>query len=138
MPPTFAYFLAFAAYLCFGAAVLVFAAALAIVPAARLTARRLAGGVIGSYPGVLVFQVLSLPVLVCLWLVAWVLSHFMAPSFAAGMTAAVLFLGVFAGASVVGFMTGWSAGADVATGMSITAAVSRTWLVRKIGVLRRL
>jgi hypothetical protein len=137
VPPTFAYFLALAAYLCFGAATLVLAAALAVVPVARVTAKRLAGGVIGSYPGVFLFQMLSMPVLISLWLLIWLLSRFILLSVAVGMAAAVLALGVFAVASLAGFMTGWSAGADVATGMSVTAAVGRTWLVRKIRVLRR-
>jgi hypothetical protein len=142
MPPTFVYFLALAAYLCFGAVALVLAAALAVVPAARTTAKRLAGGVIGSYPGVFVFQALSLPVLMALGLLIWLLNRaFQAGSAVAaavGFTEAMLILGVFAAASFAGLVTGWSVGAEVATGMSVRAAVGRTWFVRKLRELRRL
>jgi hypothetical protein len=140
VPPTFAYFLALSAYLCFGAVALALAAALAVVPAARGMAKRFAGGVIGSYPGVFLFQVLSLPVLLALGLLIWLLNRaFQSGSLVAaavGLTEALLLLGAFAAASLAGFVTGWSVGAEVATGMSIRSAVGRAWLVRKFHALR--
>jgi hypothetical protein len=140
MPPTFVYFLALSAYLCFGAVALALAAALAVVPAARVMAKRLAGGVIGSYPGVFLFQALSLPVLMALGLLIWLLNRaFQSDTVVAaavGLTEAMLILGVFAAASLAGFVTGWSVGAEVATGMSIRAALGRAWLVRKFRELR--
>ena len=132
----FAYAVALIAYICFGAAVLALAIALAIVPRTRPWARWLAGGVIGSYPGVFIFQLLTLPLAVCVFVLLWLLSRFethVGAPFAIACVLSVLVLGL--GASLVGFFTGWSVGSAVAFGTPVLDAISLTWAGR---LLRRL
>jgi hypothetical protein len=128
--------MALIAYVCFGAAVLAVAIALAILPSTRAWARWLAGGVIGSYPGVFIFQLLTLPIAACVFALLWLLSHFnthVSAPFAIACVVSVLVLGV--GASLAGFLTGWSVGSAVAFGTPVLDAFASTWAGR---LLRRL
>jgi hypothetical protein len=100
---------------------------LAIWPPGRQTARRLAGGVIGSLPLLLFFQGLSLPVLGAIAAVPLVLglrtdaaniADFIAVTVGFNLT-----LAVFVTASVIGFATGWGVGVRVASGTPVRDAL---------------
>jgi len=134
MPPTFAYAMILFAYVCFGGVALAIAVILAIAPGTRRLARRLAGGVIGSYPGVFLFQILAVPLLAAVWGACWMLRRvFPQPDnqFGAVALITILFvLGIFACMSILGFITGWSAGSGVALGVPLGAALRRTWIAR--------
>jgi hypothetical protein len=74
LPGPFVYAMFLFVYVCFGAAVLAVAMFLALIPRARPAARWFAGGIIGSYPGVFLFQLAGAPVLVGIVLLMWLLS----------------------------------------------------------------
>jgi hypothetical protein len=109
--------------------VIVFAVALflTIWPPFRQTARRLAGGVIGSLPFLLFFQGLSLPVLGAIAAIPLVVG--LGPD-AADIpdTIAVtvgfnLIMAVFVTASIGGYVAGWGVGAGVASGTPVRDAL---------------
>jgi hypothetical protein len=100
---------------------------LAIWPPFRQTARRIAGGVIGSLPFLLFFQGLSLPLLGAIAAVPLVLGLWPDAIDIADLIAAnvgfTLTLAVFVIASVTGFATGWGVGARVASGTPVRDAL---------------
>jgi hypothetical protein len=132
MPFVFAYLLAMAVYLALCIAVLAAALLLAVWPPVRQTARWLAGGVIGSFPFLLFFQGLSLPVLVAIATVPFFLGAWSGPTDTSNMIIAFgelgLMLVVFVAASVSGLVTGWGIGARIASGTPVRDALraSRT------------
>jgi hypothetical protein len=62
MPPTFVYALALTVYVAVACLVLGVAALFTIPRATRSVALRVAAGMVGSFPGVLLFQALSAPI----------------------------------------------------------------------------
>ena len=123
-------------YVCFGAAVLAVAMLLAFFPRTRPAARSLAGGIIGSYPGVFLFQLAGAPVLVGITLLLWLLSK-VAPNLGPTLPVSfVIFFLLFSLlVSLAGFITGWSVGAAMALGTPGFDAFALTWIGR---LLRRL
>lgn len=123
-------------YVCMGAAVLAVAMLLTLFPRARPVARLIAGGIIGSYPGVFLFQLAGAPVLVGLVLLTGLLSTY-APNLspAIPVSIAVFFMLFSLLISLAGFATGWSVGAAVARGTSLFDAIARTWAGRLLGRL---
>ena len=61
MPPTFGYAMILMTYVMAGAVGLAVCLLLAFFPPLRAGARRTAGGIIGSFAGVFLFQILTLP-----------------------------------------------------------------------------
>ena len=121
MPPTFAYAVALAAYVALACVVWSVAIILAIPRGTRPVAKRIAAGMAGSFPGVLLFQLVSAPLAALILLSSGLV---MAVTQRGGWVDAVLIglgviaLGVVALASVVGFYTGWRTAWEWASGRS--------------------
>jgi hypothetical protein len=126
-PVAFAYLLGFTVYLALGLTALAVTLLLAIVPATRRAAQRIAGGVIGSFPFLLFFQGLSLPVLVAIAAIPLLLGVWSGPADGPNIIVAFGELGfmaaVFVAASVTGIVAGWGVGARVASGMRVRDAL---------------
>ena len=124
----FAYFAALVAYLGLAALGLVLCLAAAAFVSSRQQAKRIAGGILGSFPGVFAFQVVAIPIVAVALLG---LLGFQAVTGELAGTAQVVVIGlsllatvgVFAGASVLGFVVGWGVGYRVASGMPISASL---------------
>jgi hypothetical protein len=125
-PFAMAYLLAVAGYLVLGLIVLAVALLLAIWPPSRRTGRRIAGGVVGSLPFLFFFQGLSLPGLVAIGSIPFLLGIWSGPADAPNMIAAlselVLMLAAFA-ASITGLITGWGVGGRVVSGTPVRDAL---------------
>lgn len=136
MPGPFVYAMFLFVYVCIGAAVLAVAMLLALIPRARPAARWFAGGIIGSYPGVFLFQLAGAPVLVGIVLLMWLLST-VAPNLGPTLpvSLAIFFMLFSLLVSLAGFITGWSVGSAVALGTPVFDAFALTWAGR---LLRRL
>src|SRR6202044_2333341 len=94
----------------------------------RPVAKRFAGGIIGSFPGVFVFQIFALPIFCTILFLLWQLSHFTNDlhGFAQiiwAITVVVFTFGFLAVASMAGFLVGWRVGFKVASGVDITTAM---------------
>ncbi len=126
MPPTFLYLLALGLWLC--TAVFVFGAAviLLILPFTRRWAGPLASAMVGTFPGVFLAQVVTLPFAASILLVGLLVVHFIEPGgsqttanpVAIGLSLAValaelLLIGVM---SLLGFFEGWRTGWLLAEG----------------------
>jgi len=126
-PLTLIYLLAMAAVVALGVIVLAAALLLAILPAYRRAARRLAGGVIGALPFALFFQGLSLPILVAIATIAALFAIWSSPaegpSLIVATAVAGLMLAVFITASVTGIIAGWAVGARIASGTTVRDAL---------------
>jgi hypothetical protein len=136
VPGPFDYWMALFTYVCFGVVVLAVAVVLALIPRTRPLARSIAGGIIGSYPGVFVFQLATIPVIGCVGILISMLSSFdshMASRIALALVAFIIILAL--STSLAGFFTGWSVGAAVARGTPVFDAIALTWAGR---LLRRL
>jgi len=134
MPPTFAYVIALFCYVCAAGVGLAVCAALAVVPSLRTSVRRIAGGIMGSLPGVFLFQMLSIPLLGIAWMLFWTVSKVIGPlegtsQIIWNVVVIIAFVGGFAIASVVGFLVGWRIGARIATGISPVEAVRTSRLL---------
>lgn len=122
MPPTFAYAMALIAYVALAGVVWTVAILLAIPRGTRPVALRVAAGMAGSFPGVLLFQALSAPIVALILLSSGLVMS--ATSRGDWIDAVLIGLGVvalaiFAFASLVGFYVGWRAGWEVAAGRSV-------------------
>jgi hypothetical protein len=135
-PIAFAYVLAVAAYAALGVVVLAAALLLAIWPRGRPAARRIAGGIIGSFPFVFFFQGLSLPVLVAIWSVWFLVGMWSdapgGPDTMLVMSGLALMLATFVAASVIGFITGWGVGARMASGTPVREALRTSWALSSL------
>jgi hypothetical protein len=120
-----------AVYLAVSGILLLAALLLAIWPSRRPTARRLAGGVVGSFPFLLFFQGLSLPVLVVIGAIPYLLGVWSAHTNTAIMVIAFAELGLMfaisVAASIIGWITGWGVGTRVASGMPVRDALGASW-----------
>jgi len=126
--PIFVYFFAWLAYVCLGGLGLVLCFAYMLSPSHRQIAKQLAGGIIGSFPGVFIFQVMSVPlILAAVFLilgfnqVAGELDEMSHTIFAGFFLLSTI--GLFAGASITGFLVGWRVGYRIACGESLGAAL---------------
>jgi hypothetical protein len=135
MPPTFAYAMALLAYLALACVVWALAIVLAVPRETRPIAVRLAAGMAGSFPGVVLFQLLSVLIVAPILLAAGLITRVTARGGwidAAMVGLAVMALAIFALASLAGFYVGWRAGWEIAAGRSarvllVFRAVSR-WM----------
>jgi hypothetical protein len=118
----FAYLAALLTYVCIAGLGLVFCLALALSPSHRQSAKQIAGGVIGSFPGVFLFQAVSAP-LVAVAVLLFLGMHQVTGELSGASQAIVVVLallstlGLFAAASVARFLVGWGVGYRVASGM---------------------
>jgi hypothetical protein len=133
MPPTYAYYMLLVVYVLAGGAGLAVCLLLAVIPKTRAAAKSVAGGIVGSFPGVFAFQLLALPVVAVPWLLFWG-SHQLTGgvSGTAGTVILVvvvaLTFGIFGAASLSGFVVGWGIGSRLARGMSLNEAFKRSRL----------
>lgn len=127
-----------AAYLIAVAVGLMVCTVIAIAPSERPSAKRFASGLIGSVPGVAIFQLAALPVVAVIVGILWTLQRALGDltGVAAIVWAVVVVvgtIGVFALASLWGFVSGWAAGLRVIGGTPISTALReslafRLWL----------
>ncbi len=120
MPPYFPYLTALTGYVALSVCALAIAAVLAVVPPTRSFAKKLAAGVCGSFPGVFLFQVLVVPIVMLLLLLVMAISAILPQG---GNAQGVVVVGlafliffIFAGASLAGFYTGFWLAWDFAAG----------------------
>jgi hypothetical protein len=99
---------------------------LALLPAARRFALQTAAGIIGSYPGVLLIQLLSLPVLLACFALFWVASLFPMNETVDNVWNLLLVLVIIAWmglSSLTGFLFGWRVGWHLAAGVPLRSAL---------------
>ena len=130
-PVVYAYLLAVAVYLAFGVIVLAVALILSVWRRGRRTARRLAGGIIGSLPAVFFFQGLSLPVLAILAAVPSLVEMSGPVTFT---VVSGLILAVFGAASITGILAGWGVGARIASGVAVRDALGGSRALRLLAM----
>jgi hypothetical protein len=118
MPPTFAYILALMVYI--GAACVVWGVAivLAFPQRTRALAKKIAAGMAGSFPGVFLFQLISVPLLAVILLTIAGISHFFRPPDAVIIVLALVIISIPTAASLLGFYTGWRVAWELAAGRS--------------------
>jgi hypothetical protein len=127
-----------AAYLIAVGVGLMVCTAMAIAPAVRTSAKRFASGLIGSVPGVAIFQLAALPVVAVIVGLLWALQRALGDltgvaAIVWGVVVVVGTIGVFALASLCGFVSGWATGVRVIGGIPIGTALReslafRLWL----------
>jgi hypothetical protein len=140
MPPTFFYAMCLAAYLAAMAVGLVLSAVLFLVPSTRRLALRLCLAIIGSLPGILLFQfVIGVPLAVLLGIVLAFDAVFNPPDvvqwFVGLPTILVMFVSVTA-ASFAGCYTGGSVGWEIGGGTPLRVALSQQkvprWILSRV------
>ena len=142
MPPTFVLFMCWAAYLAAAGIGLAVCLVLAIAPPTRRTARRVAGGIVGSLAGTALLQIAVLPVIAVLWVILWPVGKLMGEAHGAALViwtvvfAAATF-GVFALASFFGLINGWGIGSRICDGWTVGAAARASGAYRLALRLRR-
>ncbi|MGZ3158041.1 MAG: hypothetical protein ACXU7H_03065 [Burkholderiaceae bacterium] len=124
----FAYLALLFVYICVASLGLLFCLALATSSTKRKIAKKVAGGIIGSFPGVFLFQILSIPLVASAVLLFLSLNQVVGELHGVSqviysLIALVFTLGLFAAASVVGFFVGWGVGYRVASGASLRTAL---------------
>jgi len=118
MPPTFAYLLALIVYFAGACVVWGVAIALAFSPRTRDLSKRIAAGMAGSFPGVFLFQLISVPLLGVILLTIAGLSHLFRPPDVIIIVLALFTIAIPVVASLLGFYTGWRVAWEVAAGRS--------------------
>ena len=127
MPPTFLLFMCWAAYLAAAGIGLALCLVLSLTPPTRRTARRVAGGLVGSVIGTALLQVIALPVIAVFWVILWSTGKLMSEPHGVALViwitiVAAATFGVFALASLFGLLNGWGIGARVSDGWTVDAA----------------
>jgi len=142
MPPTFLIFMWALVWGLVAVAVLTLAAVLAIFTGLRPTAKRLASAMVGTFPGMVAYQLVAAPLAVAILLVGFLLvrpiahadpvTHTMSDPIPIVLTIATVFLagGIGIAASLVGAWRGWRAGWAFASGQDLAAAIEGDPLVR--------
>lgn len=137
MPLAFLYLMALLAYV--GAMLLLLVAAvfLALIPRFRSAASSLALGVSGSFAGVFAFQIVALPIaLAIIWTLLVPIGYFHGGGHTTNplvigveIGAFLIAAGLFASASLAGFVTGWSAAIARGEGIALRTFLSssRVW-----------
>ncbi len=145
MPPTFAFVMLWGAYLAAAAASILVCLAASVLPAWRPFALRVAGGIAGSIPGVMILQALAVPVLALVFALFWVVSRLIGPldgaaQIAWNVTVIIAFLAIPSILSVVGFIVGWGVGVRMARGATLKRALDGSRLISataaRVGVFR--
>jgi len=118
--------------------------AASVLPAWRPFALRVAGGIAGSIPGMLILQAFAVPGLALVFGVFWMISRLIGPldgaaQIAWNVTVIIAFLAVPTILSVVGFIVGWGIGVRMAGGATLKRALDGSRLVSaaaRVGVFR--
>jgi hypothetical protein len=132
------------AYLAAAATGIVVCLAASVLPAWRPFAMRVAGGIAGSIPGVMILQAFAIPVLALVYGLFWMVSRLIGPldgaaQIAWNVTVIIAFLSVPSILSVVGFIVGWGIGVRMAGGATLKRALAGSRLISataRVGVLR--
>jgi len=114
------------AYLAAAATGILVCLAASVRAAWRPFAARVAGGIAGSIPGVMILQVLAVPVLALVFALFWVVSRLIGPldggaQIAWNVTVIIAFLAIPLILSVMGFIVGWGIGIRMAGGATSNA-----------------
>lgn len=137
-----AYISALMIYVSFALIGLVGCLAFALSATYRQTAKRIAWGIVGSFPGVFLFQGLSVPFVALTLFLFLGLNQLTSDLSGASLIVFAVFgllstFGVFAAASIAGFLVGWRVGYQVASGLSFRAALETSrilsYLLRIVG-----
>lgn len=128
MSPIFGYVMILAMYVMAALAGLAICLVLAALPSMRRASAQIAGGIIGSFPGVFLFQALAAPFLFITFVVLWSVQHVIGPfdgaaQIAWGALVVISTFGFFLSVSIIGFTIGWRIGARAASGMPIRSAL---------------
>ena len=135
MPPHIVYAVMLMLYVGVACAVWLFAALLAISPSMRALARRIASGMLASFPGVIMYQVFGFPLALLYLAISLLVMAFVQPGDkVTTVVAAVGTLGIAAAASLAGFWSGWRAGWKLAAGSSVREVVPTDWLIGPVAV----
>jgi hypothetical protein len=123
-----AYFAILFIYVCIACIGLALCLIIAVSPSRRNIAKRIAGGIVGSFPGVFLFQALSMPfVIVALLLylgLNQVIGELSGVSQVIYATLALLStFGLFTVASITGFFVGWGVGYRIAAGVPFITSI---------------
>jgi hypothetical protein len=140
MPPTFAFVMLWGAYLAAAAAGILACLAASVLPAWRPFALRVAGGIAGSIPGVMILQAFAVPVLALGFALFWVASRLIGPldgavQIAWNVTVIIAFLAIPSVLSVIGFIVGWGIGARMAGGATLKRALDGSRLISAAAVV---
>ena len=124
----FAYLAVLFVYVCVASLGLAVCLAFSATASYRQRAKCVAGGIVGSFPGVFLFQALSVPLVVpALLLFLWlnqITGELSGASQVIYSTLALLStFGLFTVASITGFLVGWGVGYRVASGASLRFAL---------------
>lgn len=129
MPPYFGYVMVLMVYIAVACAVWFIAVVLAFPRCTRQIAKRIAAGMAGSFPGVFLFQLLSVPLFALYFLVirgiAWVFppKDGLITSDRLILALCLLTIGIMAVVSLLGFYTGWRVAWELAAGRSPRAFI---------------
>ena len=147
MPPTFLCLLAFGVWLCFALFVWLAAGAALLIPFTRRWAVPLAAAMAGTFPGVLLALVATLPLAAALLFTGLTISRFFDPAASETTTnTAVIWIGIAlvlcevlltAMASLLGFWEGWRTGWLVAKGQRFSQVLARGPTSRLFHVIRK-
>jgi hypothetical protein len=118
MPPTFAYIMALMLYIAAACVVWIVAIGLAFSPRTRTLGKKIAAGMAGSFPGVFLFQLISVPLFGLMLLAIVGMSHFFRPPDVIIIILALFIIAIPAVASLLGFYTGWRVAWELAAGRS--------------------
>lgn len=130
----FAYLAAWLALLALAGIGLFLCLCLAAFASRRSLAKHVAGGIVGSLPSVLLFQVLAAPVVAVAVLAFFGMQSLVgplsgAPQIVFSVLALLLTFGVFAAASFVGLLVGWGVGYRMASGVPLSIALRASRVV---------
>ncbi|WP_124950088.1 hypothetical protein [Sulfuriferula thiophila] len=123
-----AYFTILFIYVCIACIAVALCLIVAVSSSRRNIAKRIAGGIVGSFPGVFLFQALSMPFVIAALLLCLGLNQVIGElSGASQVIYATLALlstfGLFTVASITGFIVGWGVGYRVASGIALKTAI---------------
>jgi hypothetical protein len=147
MPPTFLVFMGLVVWVLAAVAVFMLAGVFAIFAGGRPTAWRLVSAMVGTFPGIVAYQVVAVPLAVAIVLVGGLgarlieapnPTHTTSNPVVIALSVATLFLAMSIGAAaaLMGFFRGWRAGWAFASGRDVMSVVKGDPLVRFVGLIR--
>ena len=133
MPPTFLYILASMIWVCLACMVWLTAGCLCILPQTRSFAKSISVAMLGTFPGVFLFQLVAAPIAVAILVVGGLVGRLIEPGnstttehpFVIGTSVAVILIDftIVAGMSLLGCCEGWRAGWQISKGLSWRNAI---------------
>jgi hypothetical protein len=137
MSPAIPYLLALAMHIALALLVWLAALMIAILPENRLLAKQIAIGMMGSFPGVFLFQLLCIPVLAIVLIGLNVASWFARPHDIIIVISVIVLMGLPLIASIRGFCFGWRIASEWALGRSPMRTINSDWLLGPISRILR-